>query len=230
MKREIYNFIVKQGLKVLSILFPNIHMSVPLKPSDRFLEYPFVFSHLPSNKNAKILDIGCAGSFFPLIIAALGYDVTACDIRPYEILTNLKFGNFKFVQQDILKNRLAKESFNMVTCISVLEHIGLEGRYGSVELLNGDLSMVREIYRILKTNGSTIITLPYGISKVVKPYHRVYDYNRIKEIESSFKVIEEKFYKTDPNGNWLECDAEEGEKSTGGKDKYNLSLLYLQKP
>ena len=79
MRKEIYSFIVQKGLKVLSAIFPDIHMSVPLKPSERFLEYPFVIDRLP-DKAAKVLDIGSAGSFFPLLISAFGYAVTGCDI------------------------------------------------------------------------------------------------------------------------------------------------------
>jgi len=228
-KKRIYGTIVKLGLSFLSKLFPGIHMSTPLKPGERFLEYPFVVSRLPDNKNAKILDIGCAGNFFPLIVAALGYDVTACDIRPYEILNNLKFKNFKFIQTDICKNPLDKGTFDIITCISVLEHIGLGGRYGAEEDQNGDFKMVEAIYKLLKNGGQALITVPYGIAEIFAPYHRIYDLARVKKIEACFSVIEEKFYCYDKNGDWKECSAEGGQLIRGSVNRQGLALLCLEK-
>ncbi len=212
----------------MSTIFPDIHMSVPLKPSDRFLEYPFAIGRLPE-KEAKVLDIGSAGSFFSLMVAALGYDVTACDIRPYEILNNLSFENFTFIQQDICEIPLPRAMFDAVTCISVLEHVGLGGRYGVVEDEHRDLNMAKQIRRVLKPGGRALITVPYGVAEVFAPYHRIYDYPRIKKIESGFKVVEEKFYKPDENDDWIECGAEEGERFRGGRDKYGLALIHLYK-
>ncbi|MBU1122395.1 MAG: class I SAM-dependent methyltransferase [Candidatus Omnitrophica bacterium] len=228
-KKEIYSFIVQKGLKCLSLFFPDIHMSIPLKPSDRFLEYPFVFKYLPNNKNIKLLDIGCAGSFFPLVVAALGYNVTACDIRPYEILNSIKFDNFEFRQQDICKNPLGEETFDIITCISVLEHIGLGGRYGVVKDEFGDLKMVEQIKKVVKSNGKVLITVPYGVSEIYAPYHRVYDLERVRKLEDGFRVIQEKFYCQNEDRDWRECSAQEGQLKKGGLDRYGLALLYLEK-
>lgn len=231
MKKKLYGFLVHEGLKLLSLLFPDVHMSVPMKPSERFLEYPFVVSHLPGKQGGvQVLDVGCSGSFFPLIISAMGYRVTACDIRPYEILTNLKFENFQFVRQDICKEPLQPQSFDVVTCISTLEHIGIGGRYGSVEQRDGDFRMVEALRRELKPGATALITVPYGIAEIVLPYHRIYDYSRVKELEMHFEVMEERFYCTDPDGNWMECSAEAGEKIRGSRDHYSLALLCLKTP
>lgn len=227
MKRKFYNFIVYSGLKVLSSVFPDIHMSIPLKPSDRFLEYPFAIGRLPE-KGSKLLDIGSAGSFFPLMVAAMGYDVTACDLRPYEILNSLTFKNFRFIQYDLCKSPLLEERFETITCISVLEHIGLGGRYGVGKEENADLKMMEQIKKLLKPFGHAIVTVPYGIAETIAPYHRIYDYARIKMLESGFKVIEEIFYKINRNNDWEECCAREGETIKCGKEKYGLALLYLK--
>lgn len=228
-KRKVYEGIVRLGLKVLSKIFPNIHMKVPLKPSDRFLEYPFVFRHLPLNKSAEILDVGCAGNFLPLTIAALGYKTTAVDIRSYEIVNNIKFDNFNFLQRDILKDKFEENSFDIVCCISVLEHIGLEGRYGSIKDAKGDINMAKEIWRILRPGGFAILTVPYGIGEVFPPYHRIYNLERVREIEKEFRTIEEEFYYLDNKGDWLKCSAEDGQLKRGSIDKSGLALLYLRK-
>ena len=46
MKQHIYQFIVRTGLKVLQKGFPDIHMGIPLKPTDRFGEHKSVFEIL----------------------------------------------------------------------------------------------------------------------------------------------------------------------------------------
>ncbi|MFC1521127.1 class I SAM-dependent methyltransferase [Elusimicrobiota bacterium] len=228
MKKALYDFIVRLGMKVLGKIFPDIHMSTPLKPSDRFLEYPFVFGRL-APKSARVLDIGSSGSFFPLIAASLGHDVTGCDIRSYEILNHLSFNNFKFIQRDIVKDPLEENSFDVVTCISTIEHVGLGGRHGADVSDDGDIIMAKQILRVLKPGGKALITIPYGISEVVAPHHRIYDQNRIKMLESGFEVAEEEFYLMNNYGDWAKCSAQEGEKIRGGVNKYGLALLHLTK-
>jgi len=227
-KERLYQVSAGFGIKFFSKVFPEYFAKQPLKPRDRYLEYPFAVKNLPKPP-AKVLDVGCAGSFFPLIVAALGYDVTACDIRPYEILNNLKFENFKFIQTDICKNSLPEGSFDAITCISVLEHIGLGGRYGAEEDSNGDFKMVEAIYKLLKSGGRAIITVPYGIAEIFAPYHRIYDYSRIKKMKAGFNVIEENFYCYDKNGDWKEYSAEEGQLIRGSVERQGLALLHLEK-
>ena len=216
-------------MKMLSTFFSDIHMQFPEKPSDRFVEYPFAVARLP-NPGAKILDIGCSGSYFPLILSSFGYDVTACDIRPYEILNHLAYDNFSFIQQDISSDPLPENSFDTVTCISTLEHIGIAGRYGKQEDVSSDLKMADQISRVVKRNGSALITIPYGVAEIVSPFHRIYDHARIKKIEAGFDVIEESFYSLDSSGDWVSCTAQAGENIRGGRDKYGLALIHLIKP
>jgi len=228
-RKKIYDIVVKTGLKFLSFCFPSIHMSVPLKPSDRFIEYPFIFKRLPKNKDTKILDVGCSGSFFPLLLASLGYNTTACDIRPYEVLNNLSFDNFSFEQKDIIKDNFTAESFDLVTCISVLEHIGLKGRYGSEANISGDREMVLAIKRILKKEGRALITIPYGKAEIFPPYLRIYNKKGVDELITGFQVLEREFYCLDDNGDWKKCTAEEGQLKRVKQDEYGLALLYLKK-
>ncbi len=228
MKEKVYKFIAGTGIKVLTKIFPEYFASEPLRPTDRYLEYPFVFKNLPKLP-AKILDVGSAGSFFPLIVSSLGYDVTGCDIRPYKILNKVKFNNFTFLQKNICEHSLQEEGFDVVTCISVLEHIGLKGRYGSGDDSEGDIKMVEEIKRVLKPGGRAIITVPFGKAEVFAPYQRIYNLAGIKIISSGFEIIEQKFYCLNKNDDWCECSGEHGETFKGSASRYGLALLCLKK-
>ncbi len=227
-KRLIYNSVVKVGLKCLGSAFPDIHMSTPSKPTDRFLEYPFVFEHLPTEKG-KLLDIGSSGSFFPLMAAALGYQVTGCDIRPYEILNKLTFKNFEFALRDVLQTPFNNDEFDIITCISTIEHVGLGGRYGAVENERADLDMAQVFLNILRPGGTALITVPFGQGEVIAPYHRIYDRDRIQKLTQGFNTVTERYYTFDSDEDWIEATAEEAEKLKGSADRYGLALLELKK-
>ena len=165
MKEQIYNLITKYGIKAVQKCFPEYFARQPLQPTDRYVEYNFVSRFLPPLP-ATILDVGCSGSFYPLILAGLGYKVQGIDIRPY----NFKAENFEFMIMDISKSRLTP--FDCITCISTLEHIGIGGRYGAKDDLTADQ---RAVDNIMSMTNKAIFTVPFGKSKVIRPYTRIYD-------------------------------------------------------
>ena len=201
MKKQLYNIIAKGGIKFLSKTFPEYFQTEPLAPSDRYIEYHFAISNLPKTP-AKILDVGCSGTFFPLLLAGFGYDTVGVDIRPYPILNKLSFNNFTFYQTDI-DNILIKD-FDCITLISTLEHIGIGGRYGMKERENGDRVVMDKVATLLKPDGYVLLTIPYGKFQVNRPYNKVYDHYNLKlTLNSHFETVEEQYYIN--NGNWERC-------------------------
>ena len=89
--------------------------------------------------------------------------------------------------------------FDQVICISTFEHIGLAR---DIDDKHGDAKAMKEMFRILKKDGSAIITVPYGIDK--KPEHRIYDKNSLAKLVSAFSVTKTEFYRFD-TGKWIKC-------------------------
>jgi SAM-dependent methyltransferase len=180
MKEQIYNFTAGMGIKLLQSVFPEYFAKDPLGLTDRYIEYPFVLSKLPQGK-AKILDIGCSGSMFPLLMKSLGHDVYGIDIRSYQ-------GDIKFYQGDICESPFEDNFFDIVTAVSTIEHIGLKGRYGSKED-SSDYSAVTEVYRILKPYGLFLMTVPFGIESKVTKWHRIYDKKDLDTLLTNFTYM-----------------------------------------
>jgi SAM-dependent methyltransferase len=228
-KEYIYRISSSFGIKLFSKFFPEYFASEPLSPSERYLEYPFVVKNLPKLP-ARILDVGSSGCYFPLILAAFGYETFSIDIRPYPILNKIAFKNFTFFREDIRQSHFADNFFDAVTAISTIEHIGLGGRYGMAEDIDADENTVREMERVLKPGGVLLITLPYGKGKIIRPFHIIYDKKRIDKITGQGLLVEEiKYYMHDQKGDWVSCTEEEAGVIDVKKEDYAVCFLKLRK-
>jgi len=223
-KENLYVFLSKRGISLFQKVFPEYFAREPLKPTDRFIEYPFLVLNLPKAP-AKVLDVGCAGSFFPLMLAGFGYDVYGIDIREYAILNRLKFNNFQFIKEDIGANSFPDNFFDAVLAISTVEHIGLSGRYGAGEDAFGDKKAMLQIKRVLKPKGILILTVPFGKAKTIKPYNRVYDVALINELMGGFRIEKEEYYMLDSRDNWYKCPKEEAAAFDSNESRYAVCLI-----
>lgn len=160
---------------------------------ERFIEYPFVYSAIGLDAKVRILDVGCCGSNLPIALACLGHEVYGIDTRDYL----LKHPNFSFVQGDTLRCSFRDGSFDIVTAISTIEHIGL-GRWNDPICTEGDKKAIKEIARILKVGGKAIIAVPFGRRDIVYlkgfPSHIIYDSLSLEELFREFKTIKEFFW------------------------------------
>ena len=105
-------------------------IALNIKPanSERATEYGFALRQLTSGCG-QLMDIGSSDSLFPYLLADKGFSVTCLD--PIEKTS--KDPRIEIIEGDIRKTNLPEEQFDVVTCISTLEHIGLPGRYGITE-------------------------------------------------------------------------------------------------
>jgi len=230
MKEKAYKIVLNIGMKMMSAIFPDYFSREALKPSNRYIEYPFAFRNLPKPP-AKILDVGCVSSFFSLLLAGAGYETWGIDIRKYDIIKKIKFDNFKFSQGSIKKTDFPGDFFDAVTAISTLEHIGLSGRYGDKEDLSADKKAMNEMVRVIKPAGILLLTIPFGVPKIVRPHCKIYNFSSVQQLIEGLpvEIEKEEYYMVDSQGDWFKSSQEEAQVIDIKSIDVDLSPLCLLK-
>ena len=181
------------------------------------------------------MDIGSTGSPLPLKLAKKGYKVHTADVRKY----SEKHPNIVSHEIDINNMPFKDNYFDVITCISTLEHIGL-GAYDDPKYDNGDELAVREIGRVLKINGILIITFPFAKEYMILPwldaFERIYNFDRVSILFKSWKILKSEYYIPKKAGyipkniySWVKAKKEEAEKVYSPYPRSNLACFVLQK-
>lgn len=92
----------------------------------------------------------------------------------------------------MLKAPFRDNSFDRVTAISTIEHIGL-GRYDDLIDSQGDRKAIEEIHRVLKKGSEALVTIPFGRGCTTY-LHRVYDADRLNALLDGFKVEKSEYF------------------------------------
>lgn len=128
--------------------------------NERPVELSFTFRNLGAIYPRTILDVGTGKSALPHLMRNCGFLVTAIDnIRDYwpsEMVNR----HYHIVDDDITATSL-KNRFDLITCISVLEHIEKAD------------AAVKNMFSLLVPDGYLILTLPY--SETEKYVRNVYE-------------------------------------------------------
>lgn len=177
--------------------------------SERRIEYEFVAKSLTGRESPlqekdirnAVLDIGSGASALPQAMAEVTgeWDVIGVDVNPLKA-----FPSAATIRMDARSLAFRNNSFDFITCISTLEHIGLPAETYMVSHAgrDGDAAVMAEIKRVLKTRGLAIITVPYGPIK--RPDHRVYDRKGLLKLSRGFEIVRAKFYRY-TRGRWTKC-------------------------
>ena len=182
--------------------------------SDRHYEYAYTVEKFREHdiRDKNILDVGSSGSVLPTILAALGNRVVCIDVREWPVT----WPNLEFVKCDLAEVDFAIESFDVITIISTIEHVGL-GTYGDKEDVDGDIKGVGMLRKYLKPKGLMILTVPFGKPSILFPFHRIYDNSRFSRLTSGFSILDKRcFGPVDKAGVYRPCS----EKEANGVDTY----------
>lgn len=118
----------------------------------RRIEYPFILSSIPYRCD-RVLDIGCADTPLPFIL--LSNKVDAIDIDNFFIQSSnnrkklLNNDNVEFSCYDASNLPYENKIFNVVTCVSTMEHMDF----------NTFKSSLKEINRVLVDDGIFLLTI-----------------------------------------------------------------------
>lgn len=191
---------------------------------DRAIEWSWIAANLPSEPS-RILDLGCVGSALSGIASRLGHCVTAVDLNDIEY----EMPRVMFRKGDINKLDFADEKFDTIMNCSMIEHVGLENRYGSEKMNDGDLIVMEKLNKLLTQEGRMILTIPVGVDASFVPFHRIYGVERLPRLISGYNILSEEFYTKSGSSLWHECDKKTALATQGSPDHYSLGLFLLEK-
>ncbi len=160
--------------------------------NERILEMPFVLSRV----SGCVLDVGANESPVSLMLASVGHEITALDLRRL----SFEHPNLINVCADITKF-IKKDYFDTVICLSTLEHIGLE-IYGGAKMANGDQLAINNIYVSLKPRGKLLLTVPVSAKYFNTPSWRSYDLTSLKKLLLKFGKVNLRFGIRDDKQHW----------------------------
>lgn len=138
---------------------------------------------LAQTRPEKHVDIAST-VFFSVAMSAF-IPVEFYDYREWK----LTIDNMKTAFEDIRKLSFLDNSIQSLSCMHVVEHIGL-GRYGEDLDPYADLKSMAELYRVLAHGGDLLFVVPIGSPEVIFNLHRIYSYDQIISYFEGLKLVE----------------------------------------
>lgn len=127
----------------------------------RCFEYLEAFGIVTSvHGEGQVLDVGSYRSPFPVFLAYQGYDVSVVDLNP-TVAKQREWARRAIGEgvspsvymADGMRLPFSDAVFDVVTCISTVEHLDHDG----------DMRLVSEVGRVLRTKGRCFISVPYSL-------------------------------------------------------------------
>jgi SAM-dependent methyltransferase len=118
-------------------------------PNERSVEYQFVFESIAGICPGRILDVGTGITSLPSLMRTCGFHVTAMDNIVDYWKTDFFNKHYHIISDDI-RNPKITGKFDLITCVSVLEHIEDFDR------------AVSGICSLLNEGGYLVMTFPYN--------------------------------------------------------------------
>lgn len=147
-----------------------------------------IMKNIPK-KYDSLLDAGCGTGIYSISLSKKFRKINAIDISEEKIrhlVKNAPIKNIFFEKQDLCKLKFKNNSFDVIICSDVLEHI------------KNDEKAFSELARVLKNGGTLLITVPYNSKNNQETYKRYsheragYDFKNINNLakELDLKIIE----------------------------------------
>jgi SAM-dependent methyltransferase len=128
--------------------------------NERPIEFRFVFEQLTRLQPTTVLDVGSGTTALPHLMRNCGFLVTATD-NVSDYWPKGMFNRHYYVINDDITNSRLTEEFDVITCISVLEHIARSGE------------AVQSMFRLLKPGGHLVLTFPYNEHEYVEDVYKL---------------------------------------------------------
>lgn len=168
---------------------------------ERLVEFPWLISRLPAAPG-KLLDAGSTINH-PFIIeekVLANKDITIMTLAPEDKSFWQK--RISYVYGDLRNVAFRDNWFDTVTCISTLEHVGMNNAiytddrtYHEADTVS-HLQVIDELKRVLTPGGRLYLTVPYGIFKLCG-FQQVFNAAMVQAVKDRFngKVISETYFR-----------------------------------
>lgn len=173
----------------------------------------------------KHLDIGSRVDGFVAHVASFR-DIIIADIRQLEATDD----SISYVQLDITDDILPnfKEKFDSVSCLHVVEHIGL-GRYGDKIDYSGYFTTLKNLANLLSDDGTLYVSVPIGRQRVEYNAHRIFSVNYFLEIIPDSLELISFSYIDDNSDLHKEVDLDDKVKRHVNAFEYGCGIFFLKK-
>jgi hypothetical protein len=128
-----------------------------------------------------------ASSLNFVVMASAWVPIIFCDYRPAAV----QLEGLTTRREDLCRLSFADNSLESVSCMHVLEHVGL-GRYGDHLDYDGDLKAIAELTRVVRPGGHLLIVLPLGrTARIQFNAHRIYTWSSVLGLfQERFDLVE----------------------------------------
>jgi SAM-dependent methyltransferase len=129
--------------------------------------------------------VDIASSVMTVSVLSAMVDTVFVDYRPLQV----SLPGLESRAGDILALPFAKDEISSLSCLHVIEHIGL-GRYGDPLDVAGSAKAARELARVLAPRGRLYISMPVGRERVCFNAHRVHAPESVVELFAGLELME----------------------------------------
>ncbi len=229
----------KQTIKRLLNLYPEwickqeFESQVFTRFNERPVEFGFVFRALGTIYPQKILDVGTGTTALPHLMRNCGCLVTATDNVHDYWPSGMLNRHYHVIDDDITATRLST-TFDLITCISVLEHIQ-----------NPD-DAIRNMFSLLKPGGHLVLTVPYNEKSYTKNVYELpgssygkdaayitQSYSRAElrrwVDESNASIVDQEYWQFWTGDHWTIGDQIIPPKCVGVDEKHQLTCILMKK-
>ena len=229
----------KQTVKKLLNLYPKrvcrreFESQAFKRFNERPIEFSFVFRKFGEIYPQRVLDVGTGTTALPHLMRNCGCMVTATDnVRDYWASDMLN-RHYHVIDDDITETRLS-DTFDLITCISVLEHIN-----------KPDIA-IRNMFSLLKPQGHLILTFPYNERSYVRNVYELPSSNYGKGTpyitqsysrselnrwiaENPATIINQEYWQFWKGDHWTEGEQVIPPICVGSADKHQLTCILMKK-
>jgi SAM-dependent methyltransferase len=148
-----------------------------------FYQDIWAFKCIQGSKVADHIDVGSSLTFIGFLSTIV--KITFIDIRPF----SGELDNIESLSGSILKLPYPDSSVRSLSCLHVVEHIGL-GRYGDPIDPKGTIKAIKELERVLAKGGDLYFSMPVGSKRVCFNAHRILPPHEIVALFAGLKLME----------------------------------------